>query len=687
MASQQDYHHDSTGNSNVFEESMNRRPRTSQLQTICLESDTDHSDADDPTDITLIQGHGEDAQPPQPPPSAQGKQITLATVNEKVDRLLMKFESFDKRLEKNANKCRKKFMNVQSAHNTVIKSINALSARADTSEDINEETRAMVRECLHKINELTIKCDLKDKSYNTRLESVEKSTVELGTEVKEKKLIISGIKEEKGENVRQVALKTVKKALTIAKEAQEKENYDGVTFLADPNQLSLASLDQVYRVGAKNSSWLPRNLLVSFKDAHHRFILLKTKPFLAEAENINFYLEEDMTSLTRSHRSKLKRIVAAAKDENLDAKIAGNRVFIDGIPYGINDLDTIPTNISSKTKEEKAVEGGIAYRGQESIFSNFYMAPFEVEETWFNCVEQYYQHNKAVACNDLERARKIMICTDPKRMKELGDGVRDGGGWLPNRVPTLYAGVLAKFQQNPDLAIALISSGPMNLYEATTDKFFGCGIGLQSKKWAKKEWIGENVAGRIVMKVRAELTGEAPPATPQLTLDGLDETASPHALHNSPNETNRNMEERDDYESEKNISSNSISNTKRPYRAKGSNPRKQWNYRNHKGHGRGSPRPNNTSHVTERSHRRQSAYKVQLSDKDQDFLSVPKSSSVRSDPDPNMATEITTSTPKSPSNPNTSTLSDSELVAMGIDPNTKYADDVRRKYSSAATNR
>lgn len=305
------------------ERNMNHQSKTCQLQLINLESDTDHSKTDDPRDTTLTHGQADGFQLGLPPPNSEdgtgpsneGNQITLATVNEKVDQLLMNFELLNNKLEKNANKleknaskCRKKFSSIQSAHNTVVESINVLSARADTNDDINEETRAMVRECLHKINQLTLKSDLKDKSYNTRLEVVEKSVVKLGTEVKEKTLVISGLKEEKGENVHQVALKAIKKALNIAKTAQEKEDYEGVTFSADPSQISLSLFDQVYRVGTKYSSWLPRNLLVSFKDAHHRYILLKTKPFLAEAENANFYLEEDMTSLTRSHKSKMKRI-------------------------------------------------------------------------------------------------------------------------------------------------------------------------------------------------------------------------------------------------------------------------------------------------------------------------------------------------------------------------------------------
>lgn len=667
------------------------QPKVSQLQPINLESDTDQSETDDPKDdaedTTLTQENC--AGLPSnggAPSSKEGKQITLATLNEKVDRLLLISESSNKRIDKNAAKCRKNFLNIQSAHNAVVNSINTLDARANSADDVNEQTRALVNECLRKINELTHKTDVMDKSYNTRLETVEKAVVELGTEVKERKLIISGLKEEKGENVRQVALKSIKKALTLAKSAQEKETYDGVTFSADPNQISLSSLEQVYRVGVKKSSWPPRNILVSFKDSHHRFILLKTKPFLADAEDVNFYLEEDMTTLTRSHKSKLKRIMNAAKSENLEAKIVGNRINIDGTLYGFNDLDTIPENLTTKIKEEKEVKGGIAYRGRESIYSNFYPSSFEIDGTNYNSVEQYYQHSKAVACNNLERARKIMKCTDPRRIKELGDGVRNGNNWLPERVSTLYKGTLAKFQQNPDLAVALVSTGSLGLFEATTDYFFGCGIGLQSTKWSTKEWTGENVAGRIVMKVRAELTGEA---APDATLEGTKDISTYNPL-DKLNADSYSSVENDSHETCPNgdgsLNADMSLGHHRPANESNLHKRKQYRRRGGRGRGRGtpgrgSPGANHPSNVTGRSSRRQSAYaaQAQLSDKDYEFLKMNSTRPSKANPG------ISTSTPKTPPGYNSSQLSDSELNAMGIDPNSKYAEDVRRKYSAAAT--
>lgn len=46
------------------------------------------------------------------------------------------------------------------------------------------------------------------------------------------------------------------------------------------------------------------------------------------------------------------------------------------------------------------------------------------------------------------------------------------------------------------------------MYEATTDLFYACGIDLDSPKWATGDWPGQNVTGKVLMKVRRELLEE-----------------------------------------------------------------------------------------------------------------------------------------------------------------------------------
>lgn len=225
----------------------------------------------------------------------------------------------------------------------------------------------------------------------------------------------------------------------------------------------------------------------------------------------------------------------------------------------------------------------------------------------FSSVKQYYQYTKAETCNYHERAKKILDCSDPRHIKELGDGIHRDDIWVPHRGPTLYAGTLAKFQQNPTLAIALVSTGTSKLYEATTDKFFGCGISLLSKKWTNKEWTGENVVGRILMKVRYELSGMNPEFGVDESLDVLAGNIS-NSTNDSQLESSANRDNMDQSTSTSQVDNLATQSSNDSSQSKSGKKKKRSHHRSRRGRGRGRGSYANLSNVTERSSHRQSGY-------------------------------------------------------------------------------
>lgn len=100
-----------------------------------------------------------------------------------------------------------------------------------------------------------------------------------------------------------------------------------------------------------------------------------------------------------------------------------------------------------------------------------------------------------------------MQMSNPRRIKALGDSMESNPEWLERRMMVLYRGIKSKFEQNWHLQDKLVATHGKQLYEATTDRYFGCGISYESTRWAQRDWPGENVAGLILMKVREELLG------------------------------------------------------------------------------------------------------------------------------------------------------------------------------------
>lgn len=149
----------------------------------------------------------------------------------------------------------------------------------------------------------------------------------------------------------------------------------------------------------------------------------------------------------------------------------------------------------------KRVKDGIAFRGRECYLSNFYPCELLIDKELYVSVEQYYQYIKSPTCGDNDRARKVLGTDDLLQAKILGDSCTDKDEWNQNKVYVMFKSMFYKFAQNEELAYKLFSTEKLRLYEATTDRFYRAGIGLNSEKWELNNWEGKNVAGTLLSKV------------------------------------------------------------------------------------------------------------------------------------------------------------------------------------------
>lgn len=438
----------------------------------------------------------------------------------RMDRFMQCFASLQASTYKNQRMNEKKFKQIESAHNALASKVANSSASTNSRIETLEEE---LKECLTANSALTKKVEyLMDEQ--TRQQQVNeqhsKSIKNLGieqgfidkkvndchSEVKERKMIISGVEEFPGENVTVVALGCLNKIIQAAIALKHPDAHpDGL------RKLKYDSIDNVFRIGKVGNN-RKRNISVTFMRFEDKEMVFRAKTAKKDDEGIRFFLNDDSTTDGRSLKSKLKRIVGIATSLGKSAKLSGNKVVIDSRIYPSNELNLLPKDIVAKMKQEKEIDDGIVYRGEYSTYSNFFPAPFSLDGIKYAHVEQYYQSTKALHHGDSEAADRIMIMSNPLRIKTLGDSIEGNASWIERRMLVLYDGVRAKFEQNLALQEELLATGEKHFYEATTDTYFGCGIGYESKKWQSKDWAGENVAGLIVKKVRDELLGNDPGA-------------------------------------------------------------------------------------------------------------------------------------------------------------------------------
>lgn len=131
------------------------------------------------------------------------------------------------------------------------------------------------------------------------------------------------------------------------------------------------------------------------------------------------------------------------------------------------------------------------FQGEYMFLSNFYMAPVTYNGFHFTNSEAAFQ---AAKCPD----RMAEFCgLDPSSAKRLGRRVALRPDWDRIKYEVMYDVCKAKFAQNPDLLNLLLATGDAELIEGNT---------WGDRVWGVCEGTGENNLGKILMRLRGELS-------------------------------------------------------------------------------------------------------------------------------------------------------------------------------------
>jgi len=146
---------------------------------------------------------------------------------------------------------------------------------------------------------------------------------------------------------------------------------------------------------------------------------------------------------------------------------------------------------------------------ENGFMSNWYMNDFTVYGTKYNCVEQYMMAEKARVFQDFAITEQIMQSNDPQKMQDMGRLVNGFEPiiWGGRKQLIVYQAVYAKFDQNPELAGQLISTGTALPVECSrSDRVWGIGLGMDDPDVANpQKWRGQNLLGFTLQAVRTEL--------------------------------------------------------------------------------------------------------------------------------------------------------------------------------------
>ena len=145
----------------------------------------------------------------------------------------------------------------------------------------------------------------------------------------------------------------------------------------------------------------------------------------------------------------------------------------------------------------------------KSCFSQWWVAPFTVDGTFYKTAEHWMMAEKARLFNDNDNLKEILKSNSPMEAKKWGRKVEGFSQeqWNKHKYEIVKQGNLHKFSQNPDLKEFLLNTKRRVLVEASPrDRIWGIGMGQSNANSENPSlWRGENLLGFALMEVRDKL--------------------------------------------------------------------------------------------------------------------------------------------------------------------------------------
>lgn len=272
------------------------------------------------------------------------------------------------------------------------------------------------------------------------------------------------------------------------------------------NNANTVKIERCHRMGHRGQQ--PRTIIIKFNWYGDRDDIWENRWRLRGS---GFVLKEDYPSVYEERRRILLPHFFAAKNDKAKfgkVDIVVDKLLVKGRLYTVDQLNELPDGLRPDQICTRSANGFTLFFGRQSIFSNFYPAKFKVDNTDYNCSEQFYQVRKAEFYNDEQSAAKIMATDDPANHYKLGKEIK---GYAENKArwfsgPALRAmekAVCEKFKQNPQLETALKSSQGLLVEASKSDDFWGIGLGINHKQATTKSmWKGQNKLGSLLTALR-----------------------------------------------------------------------------------------------------------------------------------------------------------------------------------------
>ena len=262
------------------------------------------------------------------------------------------------------------------------------------------------------------------------------------------------------------------------------------------------SYEAAYRIGSKAGKY-PRPLLVSFVRLDDRNLVFANRANLRNSQYLSrVWITEDVTPRTRRARNVIREVAKEARNQGVRCLATPNSVTLNDRKFTEDNLNDLPPECAVEKIKMKKISDTIAYGSEHAPFSNLYPAKVPMNKRNYLSSEQAFRHTRATENKHHNVAARILWCRDPYEMMDLDKNLAVTTEWKAKEDFVLFKCMFRKFEASEELREILLSTGDMELAEATRNTKWATGASLNSNAMKTHTWTGENRQEKHSMKIR-----------------------------------------------------------------------------------------------------------------------------------------------------------------------------------------
>jgi ribA/ribD-fused uncharacterized protein len=221
------------------------------------------------------------------------------------------------------------------------------------------------------------------------------------------------------------------------------------------------------------------------------------------------FVSENFAPEIEDRRQMLYPILKEAKKRKLKAIIKYDKIVVEGKMYSTDMLHSLPPTLRPENLATTTRNNITCFFTGASPLSNFHVIKggFQIDGKTYDCVERFYQLQRAAFAEKLDMVDKIRNARGPLQCKILGDSIQlNENEWFPTARQVMLTACRAKFRQHEPSRNFLLGTGDSELAEAGPNKLWGIGLKKEHPDaFVPNNWQGKNTLGEILKSVREEI--------------------------------------------------------------------------------------------------------------------------------------------------------------------------------------